>query len=82
MGGGNLCRLISKSSFFGAGNFGVELVRDRARYLAFDAKDVVQLAIIAFGPNMFVVRSANQLNVDVNGVSDFLNAAFKQVGDA
>ena len=67
---------------FRAGKFGVQLIGDRAGDFSFDPEDVVELTIIAFGPEMLICRSANQLHIDVHRVSDFLHAAYENMRHA
>ena len=79
MGGRVLSWFVGNSFFFRAGEFGVELFRDRAGYFAFDAEDIVQLAIVTFGPNVFVGGGANELYVDVHGIGNFLHASLEHI---
>ena len=66
----------------GAGELGLELVGNGAGHFAFHSEDVVEFPIVTFRPEMFVVRSANQLHIHVHGISDFLHAALQQIRHA
>src|SRR5207302_9039356 len=64
---------IGDGLLLAARELSVELLGDCARDFAFDSKNIIQFAIVTLGPKMFVGRGANQLDVDVNSVGDFLN---------
>ena len=65
-----------------ARELGLELVSNGAGNFSFHSEDVVEFPIITFRPEMFVVRSANQLHIHVHGVGDFLYAALQQIRHA
>src|SRR5436190_14019627 len=73
-----LRRLVRDSLLFGASERRLELIRDRTRHFSLNSKKIVELAIVAFRPNVFVCSRADQLHVDVHSICDFLNAAFEQ----
>ena len=66
----------------GTGELGLELLGNGAGHFPFHSEDVVEFAIITFRPEMFVVRSANQLHIHVHGIGDFLHAALQQIRHA
>ncbi len=82
VGGGILCRFGGDGFLFGAGKFEAELFGDGAGDFALHGKDVVELAVITFGPDVLVGGGADHLHIHVHGVGDFLHAAFDDIGDA
>src|SRR5581483_9556748 len=79
---GIVSRLVSNLFLLRAGQPGVELFGDCGGHLTFDAEDVVEFAIVTFGPNVFVRGRANKLNVNVNCVSDLLHATLENMCNA
>ena len=77
-----MCRFDRDRLHFRAGKFGIQLISDRSGHFTFDAKDIVQFAVITFGPNMLVRSDADQLHIDVHGVGDLLHATLENVGNA
>src|SRR5206468_744973 len=74
---GVLRRLIGHSLLLGAGELGVELVGDGTGDFAFHTEDVIEFTIVAFGPEMFVGGSTNELHVDVHRIGNFLHTALE-----
>ena len=81
VGRGVLCRLFGNSFLLRSGKLRIQLIGDGVCHFTFHSKDIVELAIVAFRPEMFVRRGANQLHIDVHGIGDFLHAPFKNVRD-
>ena len=77
VGGGIRRRFLGEHFRFGAGEFGVERFGHHLCDLAFHSENIVEGAIVTFGPEMFVIRSANQLHIHVHGIGDFLHAALQ-----
>src|SRR5256885_1027100 len=77
------CRILRgplcDGSLFGAGEFGVELVGNGAGDLTFHSEDIVECTIVAFRPKMLVRCGANQLDVHMHSVSDFLHTALEEI---
>ncbi len=65
-----------------AGELGVELLGNGAGHLTFNSKDIVEFAIVAFRPKMLGRCGANQLDVHVHSISDFLHTAFEKMRHA
>ena len=74
--------LLRDGFLLSAGELGVELVGNGVGYLAFHSKDIVEFAVVAFRPKMLGRCSANQLDVHVHSVSDFLHTAFEKIRHA
>ena len=74
--------LLRNGFLLGAGELGVELVGNGVGYLAFHSKDIVECAVVAFRPKMLGRCSANQLDVHVHSVSDFLHTALEKMRHA
>src|SRR5207247_11409395 len=55
--------------------------RYRGRYFAFNTENVLQFAVVALSPKMFIRCRANKLHVDVHLVGCFLHTAFENIGD-
>src|SRR5262249_17641355 len=55
---------------------------NRLRDIAFDCKDVGELAVVSFGPEMRVCFRIDQLDTDAYVIGRFLYAAFENVCDA
>src|SRR5262249_46789840 len=66
---------------FLAGEFRLQLLRDRSSHLTFDRKDVGKLAIKGIRPKMRIIGRFDELNVYPHGVAALLYAAFEDVGD-
>ena len=79
VGGGILCWLLGDGFLLRSGKLRIQLIGDGARDFAFHSKDIIEFAVIAFRPEMFVRRGANQLHIDVNGIGDFLHAALEKI---
>ena len=77
-----LGRLLRDGFLLGAGELGVELVGNGVGHLAFHSKDIVEFAIVAFRPKMFVRCGADQLDVHVHSISDFLHTALEKMRHA
>src|SRR5439155_22539488 len=50
--------------------------------IAFDGKNIDQLAIVSLRPKMRIVLGVDKSNIDANMVGRFLNRAFQDIGDA
>ena len=58
------------------------MIGNRGGYFALDAEDIIEFAIVAFGPKVFVRGHADELDIDVCGIANLLDATFKNVGYA
>ena len=79
VGNGIVSRLVCNLFLLRPGQSGIELFSDCGGDLAFHAKDIVQFAVVALGPDVFIRRRANKLNVNVSCVSDLLYATLENV---
>ena len=75
-------RLRRDRTPLGAGKFRLQRIGNFRSDVAFNGKDVGQLAIIPFRPKMRVAVGINQLNVYSHLITRFLNSAFQDIGDA
>ena len=56
-------------------------VNDGVRYFILNGKDVVQVAIVTFGPDVIVVGAVDQLRRDPHPATSLAHAAFQHVAD-
>src|SRR5262249_38404262 len=66
---------------FVTGELCLQRLRDSFGDLALDAKDVSQLPIIGFGPEMGIGLCIHQLHIDPHLISYFLHASLKNGRD-
>src|SRR5436190_22915563 len=71
--------LVRKNLDFAARKLCAELVRYRSCYLALDRKDVGHLAVESVCPDMGIVSSLEQLDINPYSVTTFLHAAFNNM---
>src|SRR5205823_10055056 len=76
------CRANSDSLPFRASQLCFESVSDCFRDISFDYKDVSQLPVVGFGPEMRIGLRVNQLYADPDLVGRFLHATFKNISYA
>ena len=67
---------------FRASQLRLKPVGDALCDLALDPKNIFQVAIVRLCPKTRVGVRVDQLNIDANLIGRFLNAAFKDVGNA
>src|SRR5437667_7721657 len=67
--------------FLSGRNFGVKLLSDFLRNLALDRKQVVQIAIVLFRPDVSVRARVDQLRVHMKPGADSPDAALQHMGD-
>src|SRR5437867_12444442 len=63
-------------------DFGAKLLSDFLRNLALDRKQVVQVAIVLFGPDVSVRARVDQLRVHMKPGADHPDAALQHMGDS
>ena len=73
---------IIESRFFGWGKFCLKSRGNFLREIRLYGKDVSQIAIVIFCPNMFVVVRVDQLHVHSDAIADPTDAAFQKRGHA
>ena len=79
VGGGIVGWPLRQRLLLCAGKLGVQLLGDGARHFTFDPEDVIQRAVVTFGPDMVVGGGADELHIDVHRVRHFLHASFENV---
>src|SRR5207249_11784425 len=55
---------------------------DRAGDLVLDGEDILQLAVVAFGPDVPISLRIDQLHGDTDAITDLAHAAFEDILDA
>src|SRR5436309_14260637 len=68
--------------FLSGRDFGVKLLSDFLRNLALDRKQVVQIAIVLFRPDVSVRARVDQLRVHMKPGADSPDAALQHMGDS
>ena len=61
--------------------FNLQGVDNRVRNLILQGKDVVQIAVVTFGPDVTVVGTVNQLRGDPDATGRFAHAPFQDMAD-
>ena len=75
-------RLLGYHLFLRAGQLRLQRIGNGFCDVAFDRKDIGQLSIVNFGPEMRVRHRIDQLHVDPHLIVRFLDTAFENVQDA
>src|SRR5207244_1918757 len=68
--------------FLSRRDFGVKLLSDFLRDLALDGEQIVQIAIVLFGPDVRVRARVDQLRVHMKPGADSPDAALQHMGDS
>src|SRR5207302_10522689 len=55
---------------------------DRSRHLVLDGEDILQLAVVAFGPDVPIGLRIDQLHGNADAIADLAHAPFEDVFDA
>ena len=76
------CRSRRNGPPFRAAQSGLQRLGDLRGDIAFDGKNIDQLAIVSLRPKMRIVLGVDKSNIDANMVGRFLNRAFQDIGDA
>ncbi len=69
-----------ETRFFVWRKFRLESGSNFLREIGLDGKDVGQIAVVIFRPNVLVVVGIDQLHVNPNAIADAANAAFQKRG--
>src|SRR6185369_4498512 len=55
---------------------------DRSGHFVLDREDILELAVVAFGPDMPVGMRVDELHGDTDAIADLAHAAFEDIFDA
>ena len=74
-------RFLRDGGFFGGGKFRLQLIGNHLGDLALDGENVIERAIIAFGPNVCVGAGIDQLRAYPHAATGPLHTAFQNMRD-
>src|SRR4030095_14996232 len=74
-----VCRFNCQGLLLAAGEFRLQLLRNRFSELTFYAQDVSEFAIVGVGPQMRIAGCLDEVHADADCVASFLNATLKNV---
>src|SRR4029077_14688082 len=69
---------VVEASFFIWRKFRLKRGSNFLREIGLNSKDVSQITVVIFRPNVLVVAGIDQLHIDANPIADATNAAFQE----